>query len=195
MKLNDWPTLGEMILSGQRVVMWIDYVANQTVYPWLIDEFVQMWETAFDPTDQSFPCTVSRPPNLSKVDTQDRYYMMNHNLNIDLTILGASMPVPARTELNVTNNVTGYGSVGLGAQNCLNDWGRAPNVLNVDYYNYGGYPGSVFEVAAKFNNVTYSRTGCCGNAKSGASGLLASLALSPFWIVGVAVGTSVLQVL
>jgi len=39
MSLDDWPTLAQMILSGQRVVMFLDYEANQTAYPWLIDEF------------------------------------------------------------------------------------------------------------------------------------------------------------
>ena len=31
----------------------------------------------------------------------------------------------------------------------------------VDFYNYGNEPGSVFQVAAQMNNVTY-RGGCCG---------------------------------
>jgi hypothetical protein len=39
MSLDDWPTLAQMILSNQRVVMFLDYEANQTAYPWLIDEF------------------------------------------------------------------------------------------------------------------------------------------------------------
>lgn len=41
----------------------------------------------------------------------------------------------------------------------LGDWGRPPNFLLVDYYNFGN--GSVFEVAAQMNNVTYNRK-CCG---------------------------------
>lgn len=173
MTLDDWPTLSEMVLRGQRVVMFMDYMANQTAYPWLLDEFSQLWETPFDPTDQSFPCTVQRPPNLAAADAKSRLYMINHNLNIELTILGSDMLVPARTELNVTNNVTGYGSLGLSANNCRNEWDRAPNFLNVDYYNTGGYPGSVFEVAAQMNNVTYDRQ-CCGVSTSGVDRLLAS---------------------
>ncbi|KAI1641260.1 PLC-like phosphodiesterase [Biscogniauxia mediterranea] len=165
MRLNDWPTLSEMILSGKRVVMFLDYMANQTEYPWLLDEFSQMWETPFDPVDQTFPCTVQRPPDLSAEDARDRLYLLNHNLNIELSILGADMLVPARTELNVTNNVTGFGSLGLGAEQCRDNWGRPPNFLNVDYYNYGAYPGTVFEVAARMNNVTYNRE-CCGTSTS-----------------------------
>ena len=166
MTLNDWPTLSEMILSGKRVVMFLDYMANQTQYPWLLDEFSQMWETPFDPTDTSFPCTVERPPDLADADAQNRLYMINHNLNLELSLLGVSMLVPARAELNVTNAVNGTGSLGLSGDNCVNMWGRPPKFLNVDYYNTGSYPGSVFEVAANLNNVTYSRS-CCGTTSAG----------------------------
>lgn len=40
-------------------------------------------------------------------------------------------------------------------------WNRPPNFLLVDYYNYGNFNGSVFEVAADMNNVTFVNT-CCG---------------------------------
>lgn len=166
MSLTDWPTLSSMVLSGARVVMFLDYQANQTAYPWLLDEFSQMWETPFDPTDPSFPCTVQRPPDLAPTAAKDRMYLMNHNLNAEVSLLGASILVPAVSLLNQTNNASGNGSLGMSAENCRADWGRAPNVLNVDYYNYGGYPGSVFEVAARMNNVTYDRP-CCGGVQSG----------------------------
>ncbi|OTA96471.1 hypothetical protein M434DRAFT_392903 [Hypoxylon sp. CO27-5] len=187
MTLDDWPTLSEMVLRGQRVVMFMDYMANQTQFPWLLDEFSQLWETPFDPTDQNFPCTVQRPPNLAEADARNRLYMINHNLNIQFSILGTEMLVPARTELNVTNNVTGFGSLGLSANNCRSDWGRPPNFLNVDYYNMGGYPGSVFEVAAQMNNVTYDRP-CCGMNTSGAEKLLSNgvlyslIMMTLFWV-------------
>ncbi|KAI3325992.1 PLC-like phosphodiesterase [Xylariaceae sp. AK1471] len=171
MNVSSWPTLTEMILSGQRVVMFMDYMANQTEYPWLLDEFSQMWETPFDPTDNSFPCDVQRPPNLAVADAKNRLSLINHNLNLELSVLGAGLLVPARTELNGTNNVTGTGSLGLGASNCLAQWGRPPNFLNVDYYNYGGFPGSVFEVAAQMNNVTYNRP-CCGVPARGGAEML-----------------------
>lgn len=141
--------------------MFMDYLANQTEYPWLLDEFSQMWETPFDPVDASFPCDAQRPPDLAQDDANKMLSLVNHNLNINFSVLGVDLLVPARTELNVTNNVTGAGSLGLGAENCLAQWGRAPSFLNVDYYNYGGTPGSVFEVAARMNNVTYNRK-CCG---------------------------------
>ncbi|RWA06606.1 hypothetical protein EKO27_g8494 [Xylaria grammica] len=167
MNLSSWPTLGDMILTGERVVMFMDYMANQTAYPWLLDEFSQMWETPFDPVNRSFPCDVERPPDLSVANAKNRLSLINHNLNTELSVLGVDLLVPSRSLLNATNNATGEGSLGLAADNCLTQWGRPPNFLNVDYYNYGGYPGSVFEVAAEMNNVTYNRP-CCGVAANGA---------------------------
>ncbi|KAH7011655.1 PLC-like phosphodiesterase [Ilyonectria destructans] len=166
MSLDDWPTLEDMILRGKRVVMFLDYEADQKEYPWLLDEFSQMWETPFDPVDRAFPCTPQRPPNLSAESAKDRLYYLNHNLNAEFNVFGTELLVPAVSLLNETNNVTGYGSLGLSANNCRTDWGRAPNFLNVDYYNYGGFPGSVFEVAAHINNVTYNRSSCCGIASA-----------------------------
>lgn len=170
MRLADWPTLGQMILSGQRVVLMLDYMANQTAYPWLLDEFGGMWETPFDPVDAAFPCDVQRPPGLAAADAGGRLYLMNHNLNAEVSVLGQTVLVPAVSRLNVTNGVEGNGSLGLAAERCREEWGRAPNVLNVDYYNYGSYPGSVFEVAAAMNNVSFERRPCCGPGTSGARG-------------------------
>ena len=174
MKLNDWPTLETLIIHGKRVIMFLDYMADQTKFPWLLDEFSQVWETPFDPTDRTFPCTVQRPPDLSGADTRDRMYLMNHNLNVEFNVFGASVLVPAVSLLNETNADSGYGSVGLAADGCRASWGRAPNILNVDYYNYGTPAGSVFEAAATMNNVTY-KGGCCGTVSNGASALSASL--------------------
>ncbi|KAK4190648.1 PI-PLC X domain-containing protein 1 [Podospora australis] len=168
MRLDDWPTLAQMILTGQRVVMFLDYQANQTAYPWLQDEFSAMWETPFDPLDTAFPCTVQRPPDLPQEEARNhRLYLMNHNLNAEVSLLGQSILVPAVSALNTTNAAEGNGSLGMAAQNCRADWGRPPNVLNVDYYNFGNFPGSVFEVAARMNNVTFVPRPCCGSTSAG----------------------------
>ncbi|KAM3464561.1 hypothetical protein MY5147_000461 [Beauveria neobassiana] len=184
MKLNDWPTLEELIIRGKRVIMFLDYNANHTAVPWLLDEFSQIWETPFDPTDRAFPCTVQRPPDLKPEDAKDRMYLMNHNLNAEFNVFDIQLLVPAVSLLNQTNAADGDGSLGMAANNCRTDWGRAPNFLNVDYYNYGSdtFNGSVFLAAARLNNVTYNRT-CCGNV-SAAPGLT-----RPTYWVGAAVLT------
>lgn len=165
--VDQWPTLEELIVQGKRVVMFMDYNADQKKVPWLLDEFSQMWETPFDPTDRSFPCTVQRPPNLSNDDAKKRMYLMNHNLNVEFNVFDLSILVPAVALLNETNAASGTGSAGLAANNCRSDWGAAPNVINVDYYNYGSPNGSVFEAAARLNNVTYNWN-CCAKVQSGA---------------------------
>jgi hypothetical protein len=38
----------------------------------------------------------------------------------------------------------------------------------VDFYDKGNFPGSVFQVAATMNNVTY-KGHCCGSVGSGAA--------------------------
>ena len=78
--------------------------------------------------------------------------------------------MPDVVQLNSTNaNDTVYGSAHLAVEHCTEDWGRPPNFLLVDYYNYGDPgPGSVFEVAARWNNVTYNRA-CCGADANGAA--------------------------
>jgi hypothetical protein len=159
MALSDWPTLETMILTGKRVVLFMDYDADQSTVPWILDEFSQLWETPFDQTNRSFPCNPQRPPNLSNQQTTSRMYMTNHNLNYEIDLLGNAVLVPYIPLLDVTNNVTGNGSLGAGVQECVDLWNFPPKFLDVDFYDVGN--GSVFEVAAKWNGVVYNRT-CCG---------------------------------
>ncbi len=124
-----------------------------------------------DPTDQAFPCTVQRPPNLDldAAGPQNRLYLMNHNLNVEFDILGASILVPAVSLLNRTNDFFGPGSLGAAAQACAADWGVPPTFLGIDYYNMGSFSGSAFAVAAQLNNVTYDKACCSKVASSSAA--------------------------
>ena len=166
MGLNDWPTLSEMIITNKRVVMMLDYQANQTAIPWLLDEFGQMWETPFSPTDRSFPCTAQRPPANwgGALPRSNRMYMANHNLNVDISIGSFSLLTPAYGLINETNAaIDQLGALDATRTNCTKMWNRPPNFLLVDYYNFGNFNGSVFQVAADANNVTYNRNSCCGS--------------------------------
>ncbi|KAJ5552714.1 PLC-like phosphodiesterase [Penicillium frequentans] len=163
MSLDDWPTLSDMILTGKRAVIFMDYEADQAEYPYLLDEFSQMWETPFSPLNRSFPCTVQRPTGISTTQANNRMYMANHNLNLEIVFDDIDILIPDSAQINVTNAVSGYGSLGVMANNCRSDWDRPPNFLLVDYYNDGNFAGSVFEVAADMNNVTYSGD-CCGTS-------------------------------
>lgn len=137
-----WPTLGSMIDSGKRLVTFLDASADFTSIPYLIDgklylrskciyyltflssEFTNIWETAFDVTDPAFDCNVNR----SKGDTSTEMYLINHYL--DTLTLG--QPTPDRDQANVTNGVSGPGSLGEQVQTCAAEYGRNPNFLLVD---------------------------------------------------------------
>ncbi|KAL2104997.1 hypothetical protein VUR80DRAFT_9187 [Thermomyces stellatus] len=168
MSLDDWPTLSDMIMRGKRVVMFLDYKADQHAYPWLLDQFSQMWETPFDPVDPTFPCDVQRPPNLSEDRARDRLYLLNHNLNAEFNLFDTQILVPAVSLLNRTNGESGFGSLGRSTEGCVQRWGRPPKILNLDYYNFGDPEGSAFRVAARFNNVTYNGQ-CCGSVGDSAA--------------------------
>ena len=132
MSINDWPPLDQMFPIGQQVVIFMDYNANQTAVPWILDEFSQIWETPFSPTNSSFPCTVERPPGLSPEDAGSRMYMANHNLNRQITALGNSILVPATNVINETNAVSGDGSLGKAAEDCA---GNSNHCVRADKAN------------------------------------------------------------
>ncbi|KAJ7161349.1 PLC-like phosphodiesterase [Mycena crocata] len=143
-----WPTLGSMIDAGTRLVTFLDNAADLTSVPYLIDEFTNMWETAFNAIDTTFNCEVNR----TKGDTSTQMYLINHFL--DMVVFGS--PVPNIAAANVTNSASGVGSLGAQVDTCVSSLGRPPNFMLVDFYEYGG--GGVFQVAASINGVTYSPT-------------------------------------
>ncbi|KAF8602290.1 PLC-like phosphodiesterase [Ceratobasidium sp. AG-I] len=85
-----WPTLGSMISSGKRLVIFMDYPTNAG----------GMWETPFSQIDATFPCKVDRvngSPN-------GKMYMINHSLNYKF--LGSNdIIVPDRAKAGTTNSV------------------------------------------------------------------------------------------
>jgi hypothetical protein len=120
----DWPTLGSMIDSGKRVVVLMDYDADFDSVPYIINHFLNVWETAYDVTDTTFDCNVNR----TKGDTSTQMYLINHFL--DKYVLG--QVVPYKEQANVTNGVSGVGSLGQQVQTCVADHGRNPNFMLVD---------------------------------------------------------------
>ncbi|KAH9954417.1 PLC-like phosphodiesterase [Russula dissimulans] len=142
--ITTWPSLSSMIDSNQRLVSFLDTGADFNSVSYLIDEFSNVWETAFDVTDTTFNCTVNRGNGNVPL------YLINHFL--DKIVLG--QPAPDPDQANITNAVSGTGALGVQVQTCAAEYGRNPNFMLVDFYEYGG--GSVFQVAATANGVTYS---------------------------------------
>ncbi|KAG9314181.1 PLC-like phosphodiesterase [Chiua virens] len=144
---SQWPTLGSLIDSGKRLITFMDASADFNSVPYIIAEFINIWESPYDVTT-TFDCSVNR----TQGDSSTQMYLINHFL--DTVVLGE--PVPDPSQANETNAVSGQNSLGQQVALCVSEYGRYPNFMLVDYYEYGN--GSVFEVAASANGVTYSPT-------------------------------------
>ncbi len=124
---DQWPTLSEMILSGKRMVLFMDYNANQTAVPYIMNEFTHMWETPFSPVNQTFPCTQQRPPHLDEEKARNQFmYLANHNLNtaVDINALigggnRKNVLIPNTADINQTNGqFDTFGQLEAMSQNC-----------------------------------------------------------------------------
>ncbi|KAI0937269.1 hypothetical protein AcW1_001291 [Taiwanofungus camphoratus] len=188
---SGWPTLGSLISNGTRLVVFLTTQADFGTVPYLIDEFTNIWETAYDVTTTAFDCNVNR----TNGDTSTQMYLINHFLDEDI----AGILVPDKSQASQTNGVSGTGSLGQQVDTCVAQYNRDPNFMLVDFYEYGG--GSVFQVAATANGVTYSPTtpittpsGSGSSSASGSNGvvgfrvtrghLCASLAVSVGMLAG-----------
>ncbi|KAL1612443.1 hypothetical protein SLS60_000670 [Paraconiothyrium brasiliense] len=118
MTLDDWPTLGELIISGKRVITFIDYNFDTSAVPYLLWEFYNIWETPFSPTNEDFTCEIQRPDGLAENGSREMMYMANHNLNVQVSIAGLDLLIPNTAELNKTNGANGSGSLGEMSDNC-----------------------------------------------------------------------------
>lgn len=125
-------TLGEMIDSKRRLVVFMDYEADQDKVPYILDEFTYFWETEFSKEDPTFQeCLVHRPDKDS--DTRNRFSLINHTANMDLTLglLGdAKLLIPGKSQID---NVNSLHSITRQARDCANLHGRMPNVILVDF--------------------------------------------------------------
>ncbi|GLB44418.1 putative plc-like phosphodiesterase [Lyophyllum shimeji] len=130
-KQSRWPTLGEMIDSGKRVVVFMDANTNTTLVDFILPEFEMIWETPFSVTDPNFPCSVNRIHG--PFTTEDHMYMINHSLNKDILDTGiiVSDPLDAATTNGITSIMDHVNDCApLGA-------GRAPTFILLDFVNIG----------------------------------------------------------
>lgn len=131
MKASDWPTLGQLIDSGKRVVVFLDAGADgQGSGNFILPEFpmvrilsspcqstspclstppigplsTQIWETPFSQTDASFPCRVDRIQG--PLSTEEHMYMINHSLNVNILPIGGGVLVSDPVDAPKTNGVT-----------------------------------------------------------------------------------------
>ncbi|KAI1938734.1 hypothetical protein LOZ12_004055 [Ophidiomyces ophidiicola] len=129
--IDSWPTLGEIIKSGKRLIVFLDYKADASKFPYILDEFAYYFETPFSTTDPKFAqCKIDRPPNASP---DGRLYLLNHTLNVDVF----GVIIPDRLKAPKTNAARGEGSIGAHIDLCNSIYNRKPNVVLLDYINHG----------------------------------------------------------
>ncbi|KAL8809540.1 MAG: hypothetical protein Q9200_003328 [Gallowayella weberi] len=154
---DEWPTLGGLIDTKTRLIVFLDYGANPSSVPYILDQFAYYFETPFSTIDPNFPqCTIDRPP---KAKPDGRMYVVNHYLDkkisanevLDKDILDdVRIPkglfgrgllddvlVPDREAAPKTNAVGGKGSIGAQADLCQGLYNRKPNVLLLDFVDTG----------------------------------------------------------
>ncbi|KAL8915406.1 MAG: hypothetical protein Q9172_006896 [Xanthocarpia lactea] len=88
--LTNWPTLGSLISSKTRLIVFLDYGASPSTVPYILDEFAFFFETPFNTLDPTFDqCTLDRPPNAKP---EGRMYIVNHFLDKKLADGGGDAP-------------------------------------------------------------------------------------------------------
>jgi hypothetical protein len=147
MMREDWPTLGELLVSGRRLVVFIDKGADEKTVPYLLPQFTMMWEDEYDPTDRQFPCKVDRTSG--PLSPPQQLNLINQNLNIDLMPIGHGIRLPDRLNTPRTNSVY---SITAHANHCAPLAGdRNPNFVLVDFVNIG----HAVTAAARLNGFPY----------------------------------------
>lgn len=130
--LDQWPTLGELIASGKRLVVFMDYHADSGKVDYILDEFAFIWETPFDTTDPAFAqCTVDRPPN---GDTGRLMGLVNHFLDVEINLFGQQILIPDSVEAYKTNSLA---SITAQTSLCASQHARVPNFVLLDFISVG----------------------------------------------------------
>lgn len=150
---TDWPTLQTMIDDGTRLVSFLAAVNYSSTYPYLLNEWDYVFETAYEITAASeFNCSLDRPSTLSDASSAvaaGYLPLMNHFLYKSLTSTAMLPDVDAIATTN-SDNSSLSGSLAWEAYECDAEWGQAPTFALVDFYSVG----PAVEVADNINGIT-----------------------------------------
>lgn len=185
----DWPSLREMIDANKRLVVFVTNISPTPDYPYLLDEFQHVFETAYEVTSPNdFACTIDRPSSVSGGNVSDAVGRgmlgcVNHFAYSSVTE-GISVPDVGAIETVNGGWKGGNGTVsgeggwkergGLGwhMDLCVDgDWqGKRPNFVLVDFWD----KGDVLEVGDRLNGVEGATVGrervVDGEVESGTAG-------------------------
>jgi hypothetical protein len=127
---QSWPTLRQMIDSGQRLVVLMEERGGGAAYPWLIDGFDVVQDTPFLFHDASqFSCAANRGPPDASV------FLVNHWITNKAREVSNAAQVNARDVLWPR------------VEACRAERGLLPNFVAVDFYDQG----DLFDVVEDLN--------------------------------------------
>ncbi|KAF9692499.1 hypothetical protein EKO04_009764 [Ascochyta lentis] len=134
-----WPTLGEMIDNGERLVTFVNPInPDKENAPYLLNEFDFVWENAYDVRDAGqFACKPDRPSNTTTIDQErdsGKLFLMNHMLYWSQAM---GIEVPDIRNINETNSWDGTGGLGTHMTLCGGQVTRQPTFVLVDFFNVG----------------------------------------------------------
>jgi hypothetical protein len=128
---QSWPTLRQMIDSGQRLVVLMEERGGGAAYPWLIDGFDVVQDTPFLFHDASqFSCAANRGPPDASV------FLVNHWITNKAREVSNAAQVNARDVLWPR------------VEACRAERGLLPNFVAVDFYDQG----DLFDVVEDLND-------------------------------------------
>ncbi|KAF7509935.1 hypothetical protein GJ744_007249 [Endocarpon pusillum] len=164
--LESWPTLGDMIARGKRVVVFMDSGAeSQKASPYILPEFPYFFETPFGVTDPAFPsCSIDRPPNTPSAD--GRMYIINHFLDVEVA---PGVKIPDRLRAGRTNSGA---DVAAQVERCKGvHRGRRASFVLLDFVDVGDWDRDV-------KGKGGSEGGFLEKAREAACGLLGGIGLA-----------------
>jgi hypothetical protein len=128
-----WPTLGELIDSGQRVVAMVEKHAYDPTVPWIHNAYDYFQETPYHFTNPSqFSCAENR----GRPDAP--LFLLNHWID--------TSPAPRPSNAARVND---YDTLLARARECEKERGQIPNVVAVDFYK----TGDVLKVVDTLNRI------------------------------------------
>lgn len=156
--IKTWPTLQTLITANTRLVAFVASITYSSAYPYLLDEFDYVFETAFGVTSlDGFNCTLQRPTTLSSSATavSSGYMGLINHFADTAEIFGIT--IPDVTDIATTNSpdTSTVGALGTHGQLCKSEWGKKPTFVLVDFFNVG----PSVESADLLNGVNGSTSG------------------------------------
>lgn len=152
---KNWPTLQKLISENTRLLTFVASlpVETNTVAPYLMDEFVFVFENSFEVTAlDGFTCEPDRPSavegDISGALSANMIPLMNHFLYNSQAFGILSPDVENITTTNSPN--PGVGSLKDALQDCKRQYSRPPTFVLVDFFDQGPAIDAVDEI----NGVT-----------------------------------------